>query len=83
VLLDTPHATLRVDPRASAVAWWAAARQRRDTPPAVSALLAGRGRVELSALEAADAITWAETVEGWAAAEPKPLFVHRPDATQA
>lgn len=76
MLTEAPHTTLRVNPRASAAGWWSAARRRPDAPPAISALLAGRGRVELTAVEAADAITWAGSVDGWAAAEPKPLFIH-------
>lgn len=70
---------LRVCPRASAAGWWSAARLRRDAPPAIGALLAGRQRVELTPGEAAQAIIWARSVEGWAAAEPKPLFIYQPD----
>ena len=76
VLTDAPHTALRVNPRASAAGWWSAARLRHDTPPAISALLAGRRRVELTPDEAAQAMTWAGSVDGWTAAEPKPLFIH-------
>ena len=76
-------AVLRICPRATADGWWAAAHRRRDAPPAIGALLAGRRRVELTQLEAAQAITWAGTVDGWSAAEPKPLFIHQPDLAES
>jgi hypothetical protein len=38
--------------------------------------LTGRRRVEVTAQEATQALIWAENVDGWAAADPKPLFVH-------
>jgi hypothetical protein len=76
VFTDAPHTSLRVNPQASAAGWWAAARRRHDTPPAISALFTGRRRVELTQAEATQAIAWAGSVDGWAAAEPKPRFIH-------
>jgi len=76
VLSDAPHTALRVNPRASAAGWWSGARLRLDTPPAVSTLLTGRKRVEVTPEEATQAIAWAGSVDGWDAAEPKPLFIH-------
>jgi hypothetical protein len=67
---------LRARRDADVKAWWAAARRRRDAPPAVSALLIGRTRVEVAQWEADDAIEWAGGVEGWSDAPRKPLFVH-------
>jgi hypothetical protein len=70
--------------RTTAAAWWSAARQRRDeAPAALLALLAGRTRVEVTGDEAAAALAWAQTVDGWSAAEPKPIFVHDPAASSA
>jgi hypothetical protein len=66
---------LRRVPAAAAHAWWSAARRRPDAPPAVSALMAGRERVELSRAEAVDALTWAEAVGGWPDTRPSPLTV--------
>jgi hypothetical protein len=77
VLVDAPHAVLRFRPEASAPEWWDAVSQRPDAPPAIGALLTGRRRVELTSREATQALSWAENVDGWAAADPKPLFVHR------
>jgi hypothetical protein len=76
VLQDAPHTTLRVNPDAAAGGWWAAVRRRPDVPPAISDLLTGRRRVELTPSEAAQVMTWAGSVEGWDAAVPKPLFIH-------
>ena len=45
--------------------------------------VAGRARVEVSPDEAASVLAWAGAVAGWAAADPKPLFVHEPDRTGA
>jgi hypothetical protein len=67
---------LRVSSRADVDGWWSAARRRPDAPRAITALLAGRSRVEVSPDEAARALAWAEGVEGWASADPKPLAVH-------
>jgi hypothetical protein len=39
---------------------------------AIWALMAGRTRVELTAVTAAQALAWAESVDGWGAADPKP-----------
>ena len=47
-----------------------------DVPPAISDLLTGRRRVELTSSEAAEVMAWAGSVEGWDAVEPKPLFIH-------
>jgi hypothetical protein len=33
----------------------------------------------VSAAEADEAMAWAETVDGWSTADPKPIFIHRPD----
>ena len=76
VLQDAPHTTLRVNPDAAAGGWWAAVRRRPDVPPAISDLLTGRRRVELTPSEAEQAMTWAGSVVGWEAAEPNPLFLH-------
>jgi hypothetical protein len=53
--------------------FWAAVRKRRDAPPAVGALLAGRSRIEVTRWEADQALAWASSIEGWN--ELKPLFV--------
>ena len=73
-----PYAVLRICPSASAPDWWSAAHQRRDAPAAIAALMSGRTRVEVTAAEATLAIAWAGGIAGWAAAEPKPLFIHQP-----
>jgi hypothetical protein len=70
------YCVLRVHPDTDASLWWAGVRQRRDVPDAIWALLAGRGRVELSRLQAERALEWAAGVEGWADAEPKPLYLY-------
>jgi hypothetical protein len=54
-----------------------AVRRRRDVPEAISVLLAGRARVELSCEEAERALEWAGRIDGWAGAETKPLCVYR------
>jgi hypothetical protein len=59
-------------------AWWSAVRGRTDVPHAVAALLHGRRRIELGADEAEAALTWARALDGWAAADPKPLVVYAP-----
>ena len=64
--------------KALSPAWWSAARERRDVPVAIWTLMAGRMRVELTAETAAQALAWAESVDGWGAAGSKPLFIHRP-----
>ena len=70
---------LRVCPQATADAWWNAVRGRRDVPPGIMALVRGRTRVELTHDEVGEAMAWAGRQEGWADAEPKPLYVY-PDA---
>jgi hypothetical protein len=79
----THYLALRRSSRNSAPAWWAAARRQRDRPAAVGALIAGRDRVEVSPDEAASVLAWAGALAGWAAADPKPLFLHEPDRTRA
>ena len=68
---------LRIRPEASAPAWWDAVSRQPDAPPAIGALLSGRRRVEVTALDATERSIWAGNVDGWAAADPKPLFVHQ------
>ena len=67
---------LRVCPRADARRWWASARAADAVPPAIACLLAGRARVEVSAEEAADALTWARKLPGWDDDSLAPLVVH-------
>jgi hypothetical protein len=67
--------------RTPTAAWWLAARYRHDAPVYVSGLLAGRTRVEVTASEAAAALAWAETVDGWSTADPKPIYLYRPAAS--
>jgi hypothetical protein len=74
------YLALRGCPRADADAWWAAVRRRHDIPRAVAALLGGRARIELTREEAGQALGWARTIEGWANAEIKPLFVYPTNA---
>jgi hypothetical protein len=73
------YCALRVSLHSTASDWWSAASDRRDAPQAIGALLRGRNRVELTREEATDALAWAGSIAGWAAAEPKPLFMHVPD----
>jgi len=82
VLADAPHVVLRISARASAPAWWSAVSRRRDAPPSIGTLLTGRRRVELTAEEAAEAVAWAGSVDGWAASEPKPIFIYEPGTHQ-
>jgi hypothetical protein len=70
---------LRLSPGAEDDGWWSAARRRPDTPRAIAVLLAGRSRIEVSRDEAAHALAWAEGVEGWVGADPKPLVVYPAD----
>jgi hypothetical protein len=70
------YVALRVRESAAAETFWAAVRKRRDAPPAVGALLAGRSRIEVTRWEADEALAWAGSVDGWNGAELKPLFVH-------
>ena len=67
---------LRICPEATADAFWREVRRRRDVPPAISALAHGRTRVELTRDEAGAALTWAERIDGWTDAQPKPLHVY-------
>jgi hypothetical protein len=72
------YSAVRICPESSAPEWWSEATRRRDAPPALLPLLRGRRRVELTPDEAATVLAWAGTIDGWTAAEPKPLFVHQP-----
>jgi hypothetical protein len=74
--LTTNYVALRVREGGATEAWLAAARKRRDAPPAIRTLLAGRSRVEVAQWEAEEALAWAGSVDGWDGAEMKPLFVH-------
>lgn len=74
------YCVLRVRPDAQASEWWNAVRLRRDVPGAILVLAHGRSRVELSRDEAERALQWASRLDGWEAAEPKPLQVY-PDGT--
>jgi hypothetical protein len=70
------YRVLRVCADADAAAWWLTVRQRRDVPEAIAVLLAGRSRAEASRDEAERALEWGARVDGWAAAETKPLCVY-------
>jgi hypothetical protein len=74
------YCVLRARPRDWAEPFWEAAELRHDAPSAIRGFLAGRNRVELSRAEATDALDWASAVDGWADAEPKPLFLYDPAA---
>jgi hypothetical protein len=76
--LDATYAALRVDRGAAASVWWASVALRRDAPAPIAALLSGRTRVEVTRDEGQRALAWAAGVAGWAAAEPKPVFLHEP-----
>jgi hypothetical protein len=67
---------LRVRPDSPATGWWHAVRLRRDVPGAILVLAHGRSRVELTRDEAERALQWAAGLDGWAAAEPKPLQLY-------
>jgi hypothetical protein len=69
---------IRVCPKATAEAWWAAVRRERDLPPAITTLLTGRTRVELTRDEAGAVMAWARRLDGWGGADPKPLHVYPP-----
>jgi hypothetical protein len=74
---ELSYLVLRPARSAETDGWWAAAARRRaDVPAAVAALLRGRSRVEVSPDEADATLTWAEGLEGWADAEPKPLVLY-------
>jgi hypothetical protein len=53
-------------------------REQHDVPWAIGAMLAGRARVELTLEEAAETLGWASSINSWADADPKPLFLHDP-----
>jgi hypothetical protein len=74
------YCVLRARPRAWAEAFWSAAREQDDVPPAIRDLLAGRDRVELTREAAVEALAWAAGIEGWEGAEPKPVFLYDPAA---
>jgi hypothetical protein len=78
-----PYLALRRSSGESAAAWWEAADRQRDRPAAVTALIAGRDRVEVSPDEASSVLEWAQALAGWPTAGPKPLFLHEPDHTGA
>ncbi len=63
---------LRRCPGDASDAWWINVSARRDAPPAIQALRAGRARVELSSAETIESLTWAEQV----AAGAPPLAVY-------
>lgn len=73
---ERSYLVLRPAHNAETDGWWAAARRSADTPSAVTALLRGRSRIELSADEADATLSWAAGLDGWADAEPKPLVVY-------
>jgi hypothetical protein len=75
----TSYFALRRCPESEHSGWWAAARLRPEKPPAITALLAGRIRVEVSRWDAGEALTWAEGVDGWLAHELKPFLVYPHD----
>jgi hypothetical protein len=79
-LVGSPsYFALRTQASPSGDDWWAAARRRHDRPPAVGAMLAGRDRVEVTELEAQQALDWAGGVDGWGSASPKPFFMYSGD----
>jgi len=51
---------LRRNEGTSAVEWWRAASTRRDLPPELAPLAAGRTRVELDRGAAVDALNWVD-----------------------
>jgi len=79
--MSSPHGSyvaVRVVSRATPAAWWASARKTRDKPPAITALLNGRDRVEVTPGDAAATIAWARGLVGWTEADPKPIALHSP-----
>jgi hypothetical protein len=78
-----PYVALRRSSLELTPAWWAAADRQRDRPAAVTALIAGRDRIEVSPEEAASVLAWAGALAGLATADPKPLFLHEPDRMEA
>ena len=75
--VESPYVAIRVVAGARADDWWSAARSSADTPPAIKALLNGRNRIELTSEEADATLAWGATLDGWAAADPKPLAAYR------
>jgi hypothetical protein len=75
--VDVSYEALRAVHGGDAETWWSAARRCSTVPPPLAALLQGRTRIEVSAEEADAALAWAEQLDGWADANPKPLLVHR------
>jgi hypothetical protein len=73
---ELSYLVLRPARSAETDGWWAAARRSADVPAAVTALMRGRTRVELSADEADATLLWAAGIDGWADADPKPLLVY-------
>ena len=67
---------LRVRPSAHAPRWWASARDAAAAPPAITAMLAGRSRVEVSAEEALQALAWARALPGWDDDSLTPLWAY-------
>jgi hypothetical protein len=72
------YVALRASPADTAPTWWDAARQRRDAPLPIAALLRGRQRVEVTPDDAARALAWAGSLAGWATADPKPVVLYQP-----
>ena len=73
------YCVLRVCADADAYAWWLAVRRRQDVPEAISVLLAGRVRVEVSRDDAERALEWAAHIDGWADAKAKPVCLYLAD----
>jgi hypothetical protein len=73
---ELSYLVLRPAHSAETDGWWAAARRSADVPSSVLGLMRGRSRVELSADEANETLSWAAGIDGWADAEPKPLVVY-------
>jgi hypothetical protein len=70
------YIAFRMLPGARTGAWWSAVRRSTDAPSALTALVNGRTRVEVSLPEARAILAWATTVDGWSDADPKPLVVY-------
>jgi hypothetical protein len=73
---ESSYVAIRVVASDGADAWWSAARRSAHVPPALKALFNGRARIEMTAEEADAALSWAATLDGWAAAKPKPLVAY-------
>ncbi len=76
---DASYYALRRCSGAAADAWWVSASRRRDAPPAMLALLAGRTRVEAGPDEAVESLAWAERIGGWTPDGARPLAVYPHD----